>query len=90
MSLLSKYLMRVILTSTLLVLLVLLALAVLFEFIGQVDEVVPAELRLNVPSYIVVGRALDHAGKPLAGLQLAGQVACGGKPRTGVETTVQD
>lgn len=39
MSLLSKYLMRVILTSTLLVLLVLLALAVLFEFIGQVDDV---------------------------------------------------
>jgi lipopolysaccharide export system permease protein len=39
MSLLSKYLMRVILTSTFLVLLVLLALAVLFEFIGQVDDV---------------------------------------------------
>lgn len=39
MSILSKYLMRVILTSTLLVLLVLLALAVLFEFIGQVDDV---------------------------------------------------
>ena len=39
MSLLSRYLMRVILTSTLLVLLVLLALAVLFEFIGQVDDV---------------------------------------------------
>ena len=39
MSLLSKYLMRVILMSTLLVLLVLLSLAVLFEFIGQVDDV---------------------------------------------------
>lgn len=38
MSLLSAYLMRVILTSTLLVMLVLLALAGLFEFIGQLDS----------------------------------------------------
>lgn len=38
MSLLSGYLMRVILTSTLLVMLVLLALAGLFEFIGQLDS----------------------------------------------------
>jgi len=37
MSLLATYLMRSILTSTLLVLLVLLALAGLFEFIGQLD-----------------------------------------------------
>jgi len=36
---LSKYLMRTILTSTLLVLVVLLALAALFEFIGQLDNV---------------------------------------------------
>jgi len=39
MSLLSKYLMRRILSSTLLVLLVLLSLSVLFEFIGQIDDV---------------------------------------------------
>lgn len=38
MSLLSIYLMRVILSSTLLVMLVLLALAGLFEFIGQLDS----------------------------------------------------
>ena len=38
MSLLSTYLMRVILSSTLLVMLVLLALAGLFEFIGQLDS----------------------------------------------------
>lgn len=38
MSLLSIYLMRVILASTMLVLLVLLALAGLFEFIGQLDS----------------------------------------------------
>ena len=37
MTLLSTYLMRVILASTLLVVLVLLALAGLFEFIGQLD-----------------------------------------------------
>lgn len=37
MNLLSGYLMRVILTSTLIVMLVLLALAGLFEFIGQLD-----------------------------------------------------
>ena len=40
MNLLSRYLMRNILLSTLLVLMVLLSLAVLFEFIGQVDDVV--------------------------------------------------
>ncbi|MGH8193176.1 MAG: LPS export ABC transporter permease LptG [Woeseiaceae bacterium] len=39
MSILSAYLLRTILTSTLLVLLVLLALAGLFEFIGQLDSV---------------------------------------------------
>ena len=38
MNLLSTYLMRAILTSTLLVMLVLLALAGLFEFIGQLDS----------------------------------------------------
>ncbi len=38
MTLLTTYLMRAILTSTLLVLLVLLALAGLFEFIGQLDS----------------------------------------------------
>jgi len=38
MSLLSSYLMRAILTSTVLVLLVLLALAGLFEFIGQLES----------------------------------------------------
>jgi lipopolysaccharide export system permease protein len=38
-SLLSKYLMRTILLSTLLVLIVLLALAGLFEFIGQLDNI---------------------------------------------------
>jgi lipopolysaccharide export system permease protein len=38
MSLLSAYLMRAILTSTMLVLLVLLALAGLFEFIGQLES----------------------------------------------------
>ena len=38
MNLLSGYLMRVILTSTLVVMLVLLALAGLFEFIGQLDS----------------------------------------------------
>ncbi len=39
MNVLSRYLMRTILLSTLLVLLVLLSLAILFEFIGQVDDV---------------------------------------------------
>lgn len=39
MSLLATYLMRAILTSTLLVMLVLLALAGLFEFIGQLDSI---------------------------------------------------
>ncbi len=39
MSILGKYLMRTILLSSLLVLLVLLSLAALFEFIGQVDDV---------------------------------------------------
>lgn len=39
MSLLSRYLMRTIVTSTLMVLGVLLALAALFEFIGNLDEV---------------------------------------------------
>jgi hypothetical protein len=38
MSLLASYLMRAILTSTMLVMLVLLALAGLFEFIGQLDS----------------------------------------------------
>ena len=38
MTLLSVYLMRAILTSTLLVMMVLLALAGLFEFIGQLDS----------------------------------------------------
>lgn len=38
MSLLSSYLMRVILTSTVLVMLVLLALAGLFEFISQIED----------------------------------------------------
>jgi lipopolysaccharide export system permease protein len=38
MSLLANYLMRAILTSTMLVMLVLLALAGLFEFIGQLDS----------------------------------------------------
>jgi len=39
MDLLTRYLMRTILASTALVLLVLLALAILFEFIGQLDDV---------------------------------------------------
>ena len=39
MGLLTRYLMRTILASTALVLLVLLALAILFEFIGQLDDV---------------------------------------------------
>ena len=39
MNLLTSYLMRAILTSTLLVMLVLLALAGLFEFIGQLDSI---------------------------------------------------
>ncbi len=38
MSILSGYLMRTILASTLLVLMVLLALATLFEFIGELDN----------------------------------------------------
>lgn len=38
MSILSAYLMRTILTSTLLVLIVLLAIATLFEFIGELDN----------------------------------------------------
>ncbi|MEX0709121.1 MAG: LptF/LptG family permease, partial [Woeseia sp.] len=39
MDILSKYLMRTILLSTLMVLIVLLALAGLFEFIGQLDNI---------------------------------------------------
>lgn len=39
MSILGRYLMRTILLSSLLVLLVLLSLAALFEFIGQIDDV---------------------------------------------------
>ena len=45
MNLLSRYLMRTILTSTLLVLAVLLALAGLFQFIGNLDDV-QGEFRL--------------------------------------------
>ena len=50
MSLLASYLMRAILTSTLLVMLVLLALAGLFEFIGQLDS---TQGRYGVPQALL-------------------------------------
>jgi lipopolysaccharide export system permease protein len=50
MNLLSTYLMRAILTSTLLVMLVLLALAGLFEFIGQLDS---TQGRFGIPQALL-------------------------------------
>ena len=75
MSLLSKYLMRRILSSTLLVLLVLLSLSVLFEFIGQIDDVegdfsialalLYAVLRLPQLSFEMMPIAVNQMEMPL-------------------------